>query len=436
MTTSYILPWLSVLILLVAYVLVATEEISHMRKSKPVLLSAGIIWILVALSQSLQGNPLEDVAIAYEEMFLEFAELFCFLLVAMTFINALTERNFFSFIRQTLVEAKLSKRQLFWGTGWLTFFVSPIADNLTTALLMGAVLSAVDPADKKFIGIGFVNIVVAANAGGAFSPFGDVTTLMVWQNGVLAFTQFFALLLPSIVNFLIPALIMQFYISTERPDVHAERVILKEGAFSILAIFLTTIAFTVAVHQIFHLPAVFGMLAGLGLLNTYGYFLKRHASRHATPDATASTPLVAEFDIFNKIARAEWDTLLFFYGVIASVSGIAYFGLLSDASTLLYGQLGPSLANSVMGVVSAVVDNIPIMYAVLTMQPVMSDAQWLLITLTAGTGGSLLSIGSAAGVALMGQSNGTYTFISHLKWSWAIFLGYVSSILLHIALSN
>ena len=141
---------------------------------------------------------------------------------------------------------------------------------------------------------------------------------------------------------------------------------------------------------------------------------------------------VVPFDVFNKIARAEWDTLLFFYGVVMCVGGLGFIGYLAVASDVMYNTWGATSANVAVGVLSAIVDNIPVMFAVLTMQPDMSTGQWLLVTLTAGVGGSLLSIGSAAGVALMGQARGKYTFFSHLKWTPAIALGYAASILVHM----
>jgi Na+/H+ antiporter NhaD/arsenite permease-like protein len=138
------------------------------------------------------------------------------------------------------------------------------------------------------------------------------------------------------------------------------------------------------------------------------------------------------FDVFRKIARAEWDTLLFFYGVVLCVGGLGFIGYLALASKVMYLDWGATNANIVVGLLSAIIDNIPVMFAVLTMMPDMAMGQWLLVTLTAGVGGSLLSIGSAAGVALMGQTRGNYTFFGHLKWSPVIALGYAASIAVHM----
>jgi len=137
----------------------------------------------------------------------------------------------------------------------------------------------------------------------------------------------------------------------------------------------------------------------------------------------------------KKIARAEWDTLLFFYGVILCVGGLSQFGYLGILSEYAYTDLGATTANALVGILSAIVDNIPVMFAVLTMDPAMSLGQWLLVTLTAGVGGSLLAIGSAAGVALMGTARGTYTFGAHLKWTPVIALGYAASIVCHLWLN-
>ena len=140
---------------------------------------------------------------------------------------------------------------------------------------------------------------------------------------------------------------------------------------------------------------------------------------------------IAEFNIFSKVAKAEWDTLLFFFGVIFCVGGLGTIGYLGAVSHVMYEGWGATNANIVAGLLSAVVDNIPVMFAILSMSPEMDTYQWLLVTLTAGVGGSLLSVGSAAGVALMGQSQGKYTFFSHMKWSWAVALGYAGSIYVH-----
>jgi PAS domain S-box-containing protein len=411
---------------------------------------------------------------------------------------------------------------------------------------------------------------------------------MVWQKGKVQFTEFFAIFLPSLVNWLVPALFMSFAVEKSVPKVSEEKVTMKYGAWTMLALFLLTIVTAVCFHNFLHLPPAAGMMFGLGYLGAFAHHVQRHEGRAtaypeilgargsesesvfllealrqgrekfsktignmpvpafaidsdhvithwnraceeltgrsaeemigsqdqwapfyrkkrpvmadlvlsylpeqaiethykgkhrrvaeveeavgafdffpdlgeegkwisftAAPlrdedgrvmgalevlqDFTEQRRAVKQFSLMSTIARAEWDTLMFFYGVILCVGGLAQFGYLASVSAYLYHDLGPTFANTLVGVLSAIVDNIPVMFAVLKMDPTMSHGQWLLVTLTAGTGGSMLAIGSAAGVALMGTARGRYTFVSHLKWTPAIALGYGASIFCHIIINS
>ncbi len=428
----------AIIIFLVAYLLVMAEEFTHLRKSKPVIIAAGIIWAMIGAVYMSHGMS-EMAEHAVRHNLLEYSELMLFLLVAMTYINAMEERQVFDALRSWLIQKGFGFRQLFWLTGFLAFFISPIADNLTTALLMCAVVLAVGGDNQKFVALACINIVVGANAGGAFSPFGDITTLMVWQKGMVEFWGFFALFIPSLVNFVVPAAIMHFAVPDEQPTAGGEAVPMRRGAKRIIALFLLTIATAVSFHNFLGLPPVIGMLTGLGYLQLMGFYLKKTLAKEQQQSLEAQHDGqmgdVVAFDVFNKIARAEWDTLLFFYGVVLCVGGLGFMGYLSLASDLMYTQWGATSANIAVGVLSAIVDNIPVMFAVLSMQPQMGVEQWLLVTMTAGVGGSLLSIGSAAGVALMGQARGRYTFFSHLKWTPVIALGYVASIYVHMLIN-
>jgi len=430
----------SIGIFLLAYLLVMAEEFIHLRKSKPVIIGAGLIWGLIAWIYANHGmSAMAEQAVRHD--LLEYAELMLFLLVAMTYINSMEERRVFDALRAWLVRSGFGFRALFWITGTLAFFISPIADNLTTALLMCAVVLAVGGDNGRFVTLACVNIVVGANAGGAFSPFGDITTLMVWQKGVVSFWTFFALFIPSAVNFLVPAAIMHFAVPDVKPQTSGEQVVMKRGARRIVVLFLATIATAVSYHNFLHLPPVIGMLTGLGYLQLFGFYLKQtvHKCRpepHNHAAANEALGLPVAFDVFKPLARAEWDTLLFFYGVVLCVGGLGFLGYLSLASHLMYTGWGATQANVTIGLLSSVIDNIPVMFAVLTMNPDMSTGQWLLVTLTAGVGGSLLSIGSAAGVGLMGQARGKYTFFGHLKWTPAIAAGYAASIVTHMLINS
>jgi len=449
--TGHWVGFVSLVIFVLAYLLVIGEEALHLRKSKPVIVAAGVIWALVAFVFAQHGD-ITTAEHAIRHNLLEFAELFLFLLAAMTYINTMEERGVFDSLRIQLVSRGYSLRTIYWLTGLLAFFISPVADNLTTALLMATVAMAVAGSNHRFVVVACINIVVAANAGGAFSPFGDITTLMVWQKGMVAFHEFFSLFFPSVVNWLVPAAIMSLAVSNDKPQpLLTSESPLKQGAWVVVALFVVTIIMAVSAHNFLHLPPVLGMMTGLGLLKFYGYYLKRsdlHVADHpefgekameVDDGSTVSEPPdrnQPHFNIFRSMERAEWDTLMFFYGIILCVGGLGTLGYLALVSELMYTGLGPSVANIIVGGLSAIVDNIPVMFAVLAMQPDMSHGQWLLVTLTAGVGGSLLSVGSAAGVAVMGQARGIYTFFAHLKWTWAIALGYAASIWVHFLIND
>jgi Na+/H+ antiporter NhaD/arsenite permease-like protein len=434
----------------IAYALVISEETIHLRKSKPVMVAAGAIWFLVSIAYS-QAGRVEVVEELVRHGLLEFVELFLFLLAAMTYINTMDERGVFDVLRARLLAQGFSFRQLFWVTGGLAFVMSPLADNLTTALLMATVVMAMGQGNQRFVVVGCINVVVAANAGGAFSPFGDITTLMVWQAGHVAFHEFFPLVVPSVLNWVVTAGLLSLVLPKGRPGAISEDAVLRQGAWIVVGLFAVTIAMAVSSHTFFHLPPVIGMMTGLGLLKLYGYYLQTRGGRftlseervlnenalslEGDPNKIQETSDV-QYDIYRNLQRAEWDTLLFFYGIMLCVAGLGAFGYLAAGSGLIYGDLGPTVANILVGFASAIFDNIPVMFAVLEMNPDMSLGQWQLITLTAGVGGSMLAVGSAAGVAVMGQARGVYTFFSHLRWSWAVVAGYIVSIWAHLALNG
>jgi Na+/H+ antiporter NhaD/arsenite permease-like protein len=433
---------IALVVFCVAYLLVVLEEAIHLRKSKPVVLAAGAVWVLVAVAYAshagttgLDEHHLEDRVLHHIG---EFGELFLFLLVAMTYISAIAAHNVFLKLNAILVSRGFGLRAVFWVTGALAFAISPIADNLTTALLMGAVVLAVGQSNKRFIALACINIVVAANAGGAFSPFGDITTLMVWAEQKIHTPKFFRLLLPALANWLIPAICMHWSVPKEKPKPLQQDAELRPGWLVVILLFLATIATAVTFHMQFHLPPFLGMTTGLGYFFVYAWLTQR---RHRLRQQ--GEPV----DVFHNIADVEWDTMLFFFGVIMCVGALQEIGYLTRIGHLLYDAdtgVGAFWANVGIGVLSAIVDNVPVMFAVLGMDPPMdptgalhtpmADYQWLLVTLTAGVGGSLLSVGSAAGVALMGTARGHYTFMSHLRWLPAIALGYAASIWVHFLL--
>ena len=438
--TTHWVGYISLVLFAGAYLLAMTEEITELRKSKPMVFAAGSIWILIAFIYQ-QGGMTETAGEAFRISLEGYAELFLFIMVSMTYLNAMEDRGVFENLRVWLLSKNFTYRKLFWITGIQAFFISSVCNNLTTALLMGSVILAMGKNNRQFVTVACVNVVVASNAGGAFSPFGDITTLLIWQSGVVPFAHFFTLFIPSVVNFVLPAAIMSLWIPKETPDAVMENQAMKRGSCVIIVLFLLTIVTATCFENFLHLPPAAGMMLGLAYLQFFSYYLQQTDKTEAITNVlnlNTNVQVQSEqsFDVFQKVANLEWDTLLFFYGVMLSVSGLSFIGYLTLTSHYLYGQIDPTIANIMVGVASAFVDNGTIMLAVLTMMPDISEGQWLLVTLTAGVGGSLLAVGSAAGVGLMGQAKGIYTFTNHLKWTPVIALGYAASIVTHFLLNG
>ncbi len=450
--------YLALVIFAVAYILAMTEEVTELKKSKPMVFAASLIWIFIAGVYTSNGMS-EQAGLAFRSSLEGYAELFLFIMVSMTYLNAMEDRGVFDSLRVWLLSKNFTYRQLFWITGFQSFFISAGCYNLTTSLLMGSVILAMGKDNRQFVTLSCINVVVASNAGGSFSPFGDITTLLVWQKEVVPFVDFFALLIPAIINFVIPATIMNFFIPKERPSAVMEAQTMKRGGWVIIFLFVLTIVTSACFENFLRLPPAAGMMLGLTYLKFFSYYLQKTRDSHLVSmsmdlsgikidysdpmiykdhqEAEVKKTLVKEvpFDIFQKVANLEWDTLLFFYGVMVGVGGLSFIGYLGIASHHLYGSIDPTLANILVGIASAFVDNGTIMLSVLTMAPDISQGQWLLVTLTAGVGGSMLAIGSAAGVGLMGQAKGIYTFTSHLKWTPVIALGYAGSIAAHFLIN-
>jgi len=410
---------LSLIIFLVGYYFIATEDKYHINKAKPALLAGTSIFMLIGLYFSLNGLDGHHLETEIEKLIVEIAGIFFFLLVAMTYIEAMIDRGVFSALRYRLVSHGYSYKKLFWVTGLLAFFISPVADNLTTALILSTVLLTIDKENKSFLVPGAINIVVAANAGGAWSPFGDITTLMVWVDGKGSFTEFLFLFPAAFIGWFVTALLLSRFVPDGEPPFNADekKEDIREGGKVIIGLFAFTIAMAVLSHQVLHLPAMWGMMFGLAILKIYVYYINQNSGP-------------TQLNAFSWIAKIENDTLLFFFGILAAVGGLHFLGFL-EYFTALYSQFGATVVNIGVGFLSAVVDNVPVMSAVLKANPDMgadAQSQWMLVTMTAGVGGSLISFGSAAGVGVMGKMHGIYTFSSHMKYAWTVLIGYIVSI--------
>jgi Na+/H+ antiporter NhaD/arsenite permease-like protein len=408
----------SLIIFVVGYYVIAAEEVYHINKAKPALFIGTFIFMLIGVYYYMHGMELEPLHHEVKLLILEIAEIFFFLFVAMTYIEALIERGVFNTLKYNLVSKGYSYKKLFWLTGVIAFFLSPIADNLTTALILSTVLITIEKNNKEFLVPGAINIVVAANAGGAWSPFGDITTLMAWTAGKGHFVDFMYLFPASVVGWLITAFLLSRFVPNDKPafDVASEpKATIAQGGKVIIGLGVFTIFSAVMAHQLFHMPAMWGMMFGLSLLKLYSYNLKK---RHHE-----------DIKIFDSVSKIENDTLLFFFGILAAVGGLHFLGFL-DLAVKLYDTAGATTVNIGVGFLSAIVDNVPVMSAVLKSNPEMGLDQWMLVTLTAGIGGSLISFGSAAGVGVMGKLRGVYTFAAHMKYSWTILIGYIISVVI------
>jgi len=415
---------IALLIFLFAYALVIFEELIELKKSKPVLLAAGLIWFLVGWSMQAAGKSHSQEVVA---TLAAYGELLLFLLVSFTYVNVLEERGAFNALQLRLSALGLSYRQLFWLLGLGTFILSIVLANMTTALVMGSVALGLGRNNAKFLTLACINIVVASNAGGAFCPFGDVTSLMLWQAGILPFFAFFKLFIPAVLTWLIPAVVMTVAIPFGVPSAVKANAKMKPYAWAIVGLSVVTVFLSAWGNVALGLPPVMGMLLGLGLLQILVFYMQYQAKRRSNQDLVLNS--------FTQMQRVEWDTLLFFLGVMLCLSGLQTFGWLEATNQALYGQLGPTTANILVGPLSAVLDNVPLVYGILNMYPQMNQHQWLLLALAAGTGGSMLSIGSSAGIALMGLAGKDYTFFKHLTWLPAIALGYVAGIAAHLMLN-
>ncbi len=423
--THHIVGYLSVTLTIFAYIAAMSEDITELRKSKPMVLSAALVWFAICIYYALHGEA-KTASLAFESNLLAYVELLLFILVSMTYLNTMTERGVFNALRVLLLNKQFSYRQLFWITGGLAFLLSMVINGLTVGLLMGAVVVAVGIDKPKFIALACLNVVIAANAGGTVSPLGGISTLFVWQHKILHFTEFFALMLPCLVNFMVPASIMFFSVPKEKPDVAHQDIWLRRGSKRIVCLFVFTLAITVSSNVLLELPPAAGMMAGLGLLQMFSYYLMKSENASFTGIDKRTRTL----DIFDSIRDIDWDTLLFFYGAMMIIGAVGFLGYLDLVAHFLFGEMNVTLANIMIGLSSAFVDNGTLMFAVLTMHPDIPNGQWLLLTLTLGVGGSLLAIGSAPGVGLLGQIK-EYTFGFHLRWMPAVLLGYFLSIATH-----
>jgi Na+/H+ antiporter NhaD/arsenite permease-like protein len=408
-----------VLVFIAGYALIAFEHRYQLHKAVTAAALGGLLWLIVALNE---GPAVRE---ATQRAGAEIFALVFFLLAAMTLVEILVHYRFFDWLRMCLLAMGLNDYQQLWMIGGVAFFLSAVIDNLTATLVMLAI------ARRFFRGhnlmVAAATIVISANAGGAWSPIGDVTTIMLWLAGKFTAAEIVSWgLLPSAALFGISTFLLGRGIVGDTRDLEEERVQLAPSEKVIVGCTLGSFPLPLLFSQI-GLEPYFGLVFGLGVVGMLIAMFRRRAARalgieHLSQDILDDlgehhrTHLTS--DIERKLASTDIASLLFFAGILLAVGALEHAGILDRVSHALLGD-EPSLArflvgNSALGVLSAMVDNIPLTAAAISILKTTDPAIWSLLALTVGTGGSLLVIGSAAGVVAMGRVK-ELTFFGYIR---------------------
>lgn len=383
------------ILFVVGYAAIALEHPLRINKAAPALLTGMLVWSLLMVGHVGTHDPLH----ALNEHLSGIASILFFLLGAMTVVELMDAHAGFQVITDRITGT--NKRSLLWVIGILTFFLSAALDNMTTAIVMCALLRKMI-ADREDLWTFSGMVIIAANAGGAWSPIGDVTTIMLWIDGQVTSANIIAkLFLPSLVCLVLPLLWMSRSMrgSIQRPnmvpDGHLSNVT-KGQQLTVFLIGLFTLLGVPVFKQLTHLPPFMGIMFGLGILWVYTEFIHARGIEER-----------GQLQVTSILRRIDHSSILFFLGILAAVAGLETAGHLTMLAGWLDSALGNIYAvNTVIGVLSAVVDNVPLVAAAQGMYPMTTyppdHSFWELLALCAGTGGSILIIGSAAGVAVMG----------------------------------
>lgn len=411
--------YLCLTVFVVGYYFIMMEGKYKINKTVPALFSGTLMFLLIGLYILATSGDFTLLNEQIQVLILEITEIYFFLFVAMTYIEVLVERNAFGVLKHNLMIKWYSYKKIFWILGFLAFFLSPLVDNLTTALILST-LALTLTKDKDFLVLAAINIVVAANAWWAFSPFGDITTLMAWTAGKGDFFDFFGLFPAALAWWIVTA----FLLSRHLPKIEispkkllkeqSKNVCFKPGAKGVMGLGIFTIFIAVSSHQLFHIPAMWGMMFWLALLELLTYRLDREWQ-------------IEHYYIYKKMRKVQMDTLLFFFGILSMIGALGLLGYLSYIG-LFYAEVGNIYGNIFVWLVSAVLDNVAVMNAVLKSNLAMWLDGWLFLTLTVWIWGSLISFWSAAWIGVMGKMRWIYTFTAHLKYFHLILLWYAVSI--------
>lgn len=412
---------LLLIIFLSAFLAITLEHITKVNKSWIALFAGSIMWVIVSF-----GSSPETLHESIIDTSAEIFQLIIFLMGAMTIVEMLGHYRFFTWLEIKLRSANMSNVQLFWILGLITFFASGVLDNLTTTLVMIQIGRHL-PFKKENFNYYVINTVIAANAGGAMSPVGDVTTIMIWLDGKFTAWQIFASgILPAIAGWVIP----QYLITRKLTKFNIESKDYEEMMplqWGIIILGFATFGLAVLVN-IFHLPPFFGIMFGVGIVAIVIDVKLRRGTLHVRAN-----------QIMNVVKEIDMSTMYFFVGILLAVGALQYHGVLTMIANFIFGANPGSSPLSIiighisLGFLSSILDNVPLTAAVLKMLPSHIDySYWVLLAMTAGMGGSLTAIGSAAGVAAMGQVE-QLTFVEYFrKGSLPALAGYTAAILVWV----
>jgi Na+/H+ antiporter NhaD/arsenite permease-like protein len=419
-----------IVIFVTVYAAIALEHPLRINKSASALLGAGLLWTLYAVSQSdahLVGEQLN-------ESLMTTAQIVFFLMGAMTIVEVVDAHNGFEVITSKIKTKKLST--LMWMVGFVSFFLSSILDNLTTTIVMVSLMKKLlEQREDRLFFAGI--IVIAANAGGAWTPIGDVTTTMLWIGGQITALEIMkGLFIPSLINLLVPLTVTAFILGN-RPVIAPQRsaadALFETSSFERNLMFFSGLAILVLVpvfKTLTHLPPFMGILFGLGVLWVVGDVVHRKEEELRKQRLTLA----------RALTRIDMSSIVFFIGILLSVAVLEHTHVLADIAKWLDTTIGrQDVIVMVIGLVSAVVDNVPLvaasmgMYSLETYPP--DSFLWEFLAYCAGTGGSILIIGSAAGVAAMGLEK--IDFIWYVKKiSGLALIGYLAGAVFYIAEYN
>ena len=417
--------FLIVAIFVAGYACIALEAFTKVNKAAVALLMCVLCCTAYCL---IPGHDLTSLP----ESLGETAETLFFLMGAMTIVEIVDANGGFNFVRDTMKTR--SKRKMLWRVAFMTFFLSAILDNLTTSIVMIMVLRKLiqDPKERLIFAS---MVIVAANSGGAFSPIGDVTTIMLWIKGMVStggvLTELF---IPSLVSMVVPAFLLSLSLKgkfdkAQNLQVGEVSSFTKHQRQAVFCLGVGGLIFVPIFKTITHLPPYMGILLVLGVLWTVTEIFNRHLDE--------SDPMAKR--VTHLLTRIDMSTILFFLGILMAVLCLKQVGVLNamgdGLNTAFSGN--PYLITSIIGVLSSIVDNVPLVAACMNMYDVVPDtiyavdgSFWQLLAYCAGVGGSMLIIGSAAGVVVMGLEKITFGwYMKHI--TWLVFVGYVAGILVY-----